>query len=293
MGIDPIYPQILRLIHALQPENRRLRNFPSSWRGAVRIGLGAIALLTFSNISLAAIPVITSVSFTGTNVDLQVVASGRGFGSAPPGVPCTKCGTPYLKVVDGRGDLCQLFNIISWSDTKVMFSGVHGAPGDGVLVFVTNPQNHLLGISKGVHIPNTITLASPTIKSVFFSGDIGRNLKMTISGFGFGASPPNLPFTGDLPFFAFVDRPFEATGWVAGYTQGRIRDTVTLKYGFWSPTKIIIQGFEGSYGQSVFKISPGDSVEIFVVNTDTCGLSMNLLNMGPASIAALWGGHLP
>jgi len=291
MVIDPIYLQILRLIHALQHENRRLRNFRTSWRGAVRIGLWAMALPTFSNIALAESPAITSVTFTGANVDLQVIASGRGFGSAPPGVPCTKCGTPDLKVVDGRGDLCQLFNIISWSDKQVVFSGLHGAPGDAVLVFVTNPQNHLLGISKGVHIPNTIRLASPTIKSVSFSGGIGRNLRMEIAGSGFGSSPPNLPFTGDLPFFAFVDRPFEATGWVAGYTQVRIRDTVTLKYG--SPTKIIIQGFGGSYGQNVFRISPGDSVEIFVANTDTCGLSMILLNMGPASIAALWGGHLP
>jgi hypothetical protein len=293
MVIGSIYRQILRLTHGLPREHGSLRNFLTCCRGAACIGLSAMALLTCSNLALAANPAITSVTFTGANVDLQVVASGTGFGQAPPGVPCTKCGTPYLKVVDGRGDLCQVFNIVSWSDTQVVFSGLHGAPGDAVLVFLTNPQNHLVGISKGVNIPNTITLASPTIKSVSFAGGIGRNLKMTIVGSGFGASPPNLPFAGDLPFFAFVDRPFEATEWVAGYTQGIFHDAVTLKYAFWSPTKIIILGFEGSYGQNVFKISSKDPVEIFVVNTDTCGLSMNLFNMGPASIAALWGGHLP
>jgi hypothetical protein len=293
MVIGPIYSQIMRLTHGLQHEHGSLRNFLTSCRGAVRIGLCAVALLICSNLALAAKPAITSVTFTGSNVDLQVVASGTGFGSAPPGVPCTKCGTPYLKVVDGRGDLCQVFNIISWSDTQVVFSGLLGAPGDPVLVFLTNPQNHLLGISKSVNIPNTITLAAPIITSVSFAGSIGRNLQMTIAGSGFGASPPNLPFVGDLPFFAFVDRPFEATEWVAGYTQGIFRDTVTLKYGFWSDTKIKILGFGGSYGQHGFRISPGDPVEIFVANTDTCGLSMNLFNMGPATIAALWGGFLP
>jgi hypothetical protein len=283
----------MRLTHGLQDEHLSLPNFLTGRRGAVWIGLCAMALLTFSNFALAAFPAITSVTFTGANVDLHVVISGTGFGSAPPGVPCTKCGAPYLKVVDGRGDLCQLFNVISWRDGQVVFSGLLGAPGDPVLVFLTNPQNNLLTISSTVHIPNTITLASPIIKSVSFSGSIGRSLQMTIAGSGFGTSPPNLPFVGNLPFFAFVDRPFEATEWVAGYTQGIFRDSVTLKFGFWSPTKIKILGFGGSYGQHGFKISPGDPVEIFVANTDTCGLSMNLFNMGPATIAALRGGFLP
>jgi hypothetical protein len=252
-----------------------------------------MTLLTCPNLALAANPEITSVAFTGANVDLHVVISGKGFGPAPPGVPCTKCTTPYLKVIYGREDSCQVFNISSWSHTQVVFSGVRGDPGDAVLVVVTNPRNHLVGVSKEVNIPNTIKIESPTIKSVSFSGGIGPNLEMTIVGSGFGASPPNLPFAGDLAFFAFADRPFEATGWQAGYAQGTVRDAVTLKYVLWSPHRIVTFGFAGAYGQHGFKIDSNDLVIIYIANSGTCGLGLNSFNIGPTAIAAAWGGHLP
>jgi hypothetical protein len=253
----------------------------------------AIAFLTCSNLPLAANPIITSVNLTGVNVDLNLVISGAGFGPTPPGIPCTKCATPFLRIIDGRGDGCQVFSIASWRATQVIVSGVRGNPGDSVLVVVENSQNHLTGFSRGVTVPKTIRLASPTIKSVSFAGGIGKNLEMTISGSGFGASPPNLPFTGNLAFFAFIDRPFGPKGWEAGYSQGPFHDAVTLKYGLWSPNKIVIRGFGGAYGQKDFTIGANDPVEIWVTNSDTCGLSVNLFNSSPASIAAIWGGHLP
>jgi hypothetical protein len=293
MVIGAIYRQILHLTDGLQRAHGSLRNFLTSYRGAICTALWATALLTCSNLALAANPKITSVAFTGPNVNLRVVIFGTGFGPAPPGVPCTKCSTPYLKVVYGRGDSCQVFNISSWTPTQIVFSGVSGDPGDAVLVLVKNPQNHLVGISSRVTIPRTIEFASPRIKSVTFAGLIGRNLEMTILGSGFGVSPPNFPFVGNLLFFAFADRPFEATGgWTAGYAQDRVQDTVTLKYGFWSPDKIVILGFGGAYGKNGFEIRPNDLVLIFVANSATCGLGLNSF-FGPTSIAAAWGGHLP
>ena len=288
MVIGPIYWQILRLTGGLPS----LRNFLTSYRGAICTGLWAMALLTWSNLALAANPKITSVAFTGANVDLQVVISGTGFGPAPQGVPCTRCTTRYLKVVYGRGDSCQVFNISSWSNTQVVFSGVSANPGDPVVVIVTNSQNHLAGISSGVIIPRTIRFASPRITSVSFTGGIGPNLEMTILGSGFGASPPNFPFVGNLSFFVFADRPFEATGWTAGYAQDQVQDTVTLKYVSWSPNKIITSGFGGAFGKKEFKIRSNDLVLIFVANSGSCGLGLNSF-FGPTSIAAVWGGHLP
>ena len=79
MVIGPIHSQILRLTDGL----RSLGNFLTSYRGAICTGLWAMALLTWSNLALAANPKITSVAFTGANVDLQVVISGTGFGPAP------------------------------------------------------------------------------------------------------------------------------------------------------------------------------------------------------------------
>jgi hypothetical protein len=293
MVIGQIYGQIGRLTGGLQHTNGSLRKFLTSCRGAVCTGLCAMALLTCSNPVLAASPAISSVSFTGANVDLHVVISGTGFGPAPLGVPCTKCTTPYLKVVNGRGDSCQVFNISSWKDTQVIFSGAQGNVGDTVLVLLENARTHLMAISKTINIPKTITLASPTIESVSFANGVGRNLEITILGSGFGASPANLPFAGDLSFFAFADRPYETTGWEGGYAQGRIKDTVTLKYAFWSPKKIIIVGFSGVYGQDEFEIRPNDLVLIFVANSGTCGLGLSSFNTGPTSIGAMWGGHLP
>jgi hypothetical protein len=170
---------------------------------------------------------------------------------------------------------------------------VSGDPGDAVLVIVKNPLTHLVAISNGVTIPRTIEFASPSIKSVTFAGGIGPNLEITVLGSGFGASPPNFPFVGNLSFFVFADRPFEATGgWTAGYAQDRVQDTVTLKYISWSPNKIVILGFGGAYGKNGFKVRSNDLVLIFVANSDTCGLGLNSF-FGPTSIAAVWGGHLP
>jgi hypothetical protein len=293
VGIGPISWQILRLTERLPHAHQSLRNFLTGGRAATGIGLCAMALLTCSNLALAKNPVVTSVAFTGTNIDLHVVISGTGFGSAPPGVPCPSCTTPFLRVMDGRGDICQVFNIASWTDTQVTFSGVRGDPGDPVLVLVENPQNHRVGFSQGLTIPKTITLASPIIKSVSFAGGIGQNLQITIVGSGFGASPPHLPFEGDLPFFTFLDRPFEPTGWEAGYSQASFHDTVTVKFESWSSSKIVIRGFGGDYGKKDLTVSSKDPIEIWVTNSGTCGLSLNSFDQSPASIAAIWGGHLP
>ena len=235
-------------------------------------------------------PVIQAVSFTGPNVDLAVDISGTGFGAAPDGVPCSNCTTPYLDISDGRGYGCQIFNIKSWNDSRIVFDGFQGNPGDYVLLLVTNPQTHLVGVSDKPTIPKTIELAPPKITSVTFAGSIGPDLEMTVVGSGFGAAPPAVPFNGDLAFFSFVDRPFAANQWQAGYSL----DTTTLKYGFWSDNRIVVVGFGGSYGAKTVKVRLDDPVEIAVAKSAACGLNVNAVNaaLGPTSIGAVWGGLL-
>jgi hypothetical protein len=289
--ISSIYRRILSLISDLGHAQRGSHIFRVSWRSAAGAGLCTMIALSCSNLALAANPTISLVTFTGTNADLHVVVSGTGFGTFPPGVPCKECTTPYLEITDGRGYGCQLYNIRSWTDTEIVFNRFQGNPGDSVLVLVTNPQNHRVGISGRTSIPKTIALAPPIIKSVSFAGRIGPNLQMTIVGSGFGASPPGFPFIGDLPFFIFGDKPFSATEWFAGYES----NSVTLKYAAWLDDRIVIVGFGGTYGVNTLRVSPNDPVEIAVANSGTCGLNINEVNsaLGPTSIGAVWGGHLP
>ena len=45
-------------------------------------------------------------------------------------------------------------------------------------------------------------------------------------------------------------------------------DTVTLRYRSWTDTKIVINGFSGSYGTACSKVQPGDPVAVSLWNTN-------------------------
>jgi hypothetical protein len=63
----------------------------------------------------------------------------------------------------------------------------------------------------------------------------------------------------------------------------------------WTPNRILIAGFGGSYGKHGWTVKPHDPVEIAVSYTGTCGLNMNVINgaVAPGAVAAVWGGLLP
>jgi hypothetical protein len=293
MAIRSIRRRVMHQISGLPRTWRASRASPASSRRVALAGLCLVASLTCADRAVAATsgkPVIRGLTFAGTNVDLAIKISGTGFGTAPDGVPCANCTTPYLLITDGRGYGCQIFNIKSWTDTRITFDGFQGNPGDTVLLLVRNPQTKRLGASANSSIPKTIGLAPPKITSVAFSGGVGPNLEMTIVGSGFGTSPLAVPFNGDLPFFSFIDKPFAANQWQAGYGL----DTITLKYGLWSDNRIIIVGFGGSYGARHTKVTLNDPVEIAVATSGTCGLNVNVAypQLGPSSIGAIWGGLL-
>jgi hypothetical protein len=138
------------------------------------------------------------------------------------------------------------------------------------------------------------------MKSVVFTGS-GKTLKMTINGVGFGKAPPNAPGDLDLPFFSFVDLPFDTKAqWVAGYTSCGTNAAVTLRYASWTPTRIVISGFGPMYGTGKpqyhnWTVSSGDIVSIAVANSGTNGLKMNysFAVFSPLGTGTLWGGRLP
>jgi hypothetical protein len=267
-----------------------------------------VGLLTWAGVAAAAGATIASVAFTGTNADLAVTISGSGFGLAPPHVPCKSCATPYLNI-GGRIGCSGAYNIDSWTSSRIILSGFQGSPGGDVIISVENPQNKTISV-KPTTIPNSITITSPPkIDSVVFTGS-GRNLKMTINGSGFGTAPRNVPGDLDVPFFAFVDLPFDMPGetgftpgqWGAGYELSSCgwNNTVTLRYASWSPTRIAITGFGPKYGKGPrnsrhWTVSSGDFVAIAVANSGTGGLvlSYTFNVLSPLGTGTLWGGLLP
>jgi hypothetical protein len=290
VATNSIYRRVLCRIGGLRDALRAARIFPLGCRGAALAGLSAVVWLACSDLALAKNPTITTVAISGTNADLAVTISGSGFGTLPTGL-CTSCTTPYLNITDSQGYGCQLFNITSWTDSAIAFNGLQGNPGDYMVVFVTNPQTGLVGVWATGSIPRSIKLASPKIASVSFAGSIGPDLQMTIMGSGFGASPLGLDAATDLPFISFVDKPFEAEAWQAGYGE----DPITLRYGSWSDNQIVVLGFGGKYGLRGHTVSPDDLVAIAVANSATCGLDVNAkdASLGPTSGGAVWGGRLP
>jgi hypothetical protein len=258
------------------------------------------ALLSLGETAIAAGAKIANVAFRGTNAALEVTIFGSGFGLPPSGVPCTSCSTPFIQI-GGRIGCFDSYNILSWSQTTISLSGLQANPNNSIVVKVTNPQNKTVGILAAV-TPNQIGLSSPTIESVTFAGR-GKNLKITITGSGFGRAPPGVPGESILPFLSFIDHPFDLTQWQAGYEGCGNGDAVALDYASWSNTKILISGFGRGYGREKtnWTVAPGDIVTIAVANSGTDGVKIGYSynpNIGasfgsPLGTGAVWGGELP
>ncbi len=274
----------------------------SNHRCLALCALSVAALLTSRNAAVAAGATIASVAFRGTNAALTVIISGSGFGSA---LPCKSCTTPYINM-GGRIGCFDKYNIVSWTDSQIVLSGLQANPDNQILVSVTNPQNKTVGVLSAT-TSTSIKLTSTKIATVAFAGS-GRNLHMTITGSGFGAAPPGVPGEVDLPFFLFTDVPFDTVAWNAGYIGCGNNDSVTLNYRSWSDKKIVISGFGSAYGKGTsayrnWRVAPGDIVAIAVANSATDGLkigySFNAAQSfpfgfpSPLGTGSLWAGQLP
>jgi hypothetical protein len=284
--------------------DRRAPRVRSNHRRLALCVLSVAALLSSQSIAFAAGATITGVAFQGTNAALTVTISGSGFGSAPAGVPCKSCATPFINI-GGRIGCFDSYNILSWTGSQIVLSGLQANPKNQLLVSVTNPQDKTVGVQSTV-TPQSITLTTPPqIATVTFSGS-GRNLKMIITGSGFGAAPPGVPGEVDLPSFMFVDLPNTIAQWNAGYTGCGNDDGVTLDYASWSNTKIVISGFGSDYGKGPrsehsWQVTSGDFVSITVANSAS-GLKIGynlesakpfLPFASPLGTGTVWVGILP
>lgn len=98
---------------------------------------------------------------------------------------------------------------------------------------------------------------TPKIIHVSFSGS-GQNLRMVITGQGFGSAPQSMPYTGDTSAFLFYD---QTQNWSGGNTG----NAVSVNYSSWSSSQIVIDGFAANYGGG-WVDHGGDSVQLTVWN---------------------------
>ncbi len=216
------------------------------------VSLTALLLATAAN--AAAAPAVKKVKFTGTAGAYGATLSGTAFGTAPAGVPCTACAIPEFSLVASKSIATGLtYGITAWTNTKITLTAINGSAGDAVFAIVKNDA--LKNVATwGGNFPGG--KGNPVVKSVAFSGS-GKNLKVTVTGSGFGAAPSGVPGTGDIPYLNYLEWNIKSPGqdnypWAAGWEAQGITDTVTLKYTSWSDTQIVASGFAGAYGTDGF-----------------------------------------
>jgi len=124
---------------------------------------------------------------------------------------------------------------------------------------------------------------APAINDVQLCG-AGQSMRITLTGRGFGRTPPDLPSFYFSPgvsnsslYFKLVDDVPASAGtptsqWQAGHAPDPLDKGVTVKFLSWNDTTIQIVGFGGTYGTNGAIANPGDSLAFMVWNTDN-GLS--------------------
>ena len=86
---------------------------------------------------------------------------------------------------------------------------------------------------------------------------------ITITGSGFGTQAA---YNGDSSFIEITDT---TANWNAGLSNSTGGNTVTLNVTSWTDTRIVLSGFGGDYGKSVFAIANGDKLQVKVWNAQT------------------------
>jgi len=224
-------------------------------------------------------PLIHSVSFSGSPGNYTVSVHGHGLGGSTVALPFSG-DVSNFRIGDnaqlGRGEWgyagdSRALHYMVWSPSEVVVSGLGANAGDALVIALWNAVTGR-GVTWGGNVPPG-TSDTPTISSVGFSSlGTPADLRIVVKGDSFGPAPTRLPFVGDLNSFYFWDGRAHcgsSSAFTAGgkYFGDAPTDTVTLRYQSWTNTKIVINGFSGSYGSACNDLRTGDPVAVSVWNT--------------------------
>jgi hypothetical protein len=226
------------------------------------------------------LPFITGIDFTATTHgkrDNTYVATitGRHFGPAPAGVPCTACSPNELQVVDmDAAKWPETINVTAWNDNAITISGVSAKSKESLIIDV---YNDTLGNAGARGQSATGHTLGPHITAISAQGS-GQSLQVTIAGSGFGPAPAQVGQNTNSPYLMVTDFNNATTGtggapWHAGFCGAQQCDGVTMGYVSWSDTQIVMSGFGPDYGQSDWLVNSGDAycVTVWSTNGDGAG----------------------
>jgi hypothetical protein len=221
-----------------------------------------------------AIPIIRSVHFSDIGGNMRIEVDGSGFGAPSIGIPFVgDVGNFQFNDISRNeswgynGDTNLQY--ASWTNTKIVVNGLTNyqtgqlMPGDQVNVTLATQANEGTQADwatwKGTLVsspapPPTPSEANPVISNVYIT-DIGPNMKIVVTGDGFGTSTIGLPFSGDVSNFQFNDDSRNESWGYNGDTN--------INYVSWSNQRIVVDNPQNySSGQLV----SGDQIDVWVQN---------------------------
>jgi len=210
-----------------------------------------------------AVPTITAIKTRAQGDEFAVRIMGTNFGVSPVKLPCMKCTLPemeFFPFTDPAGPV----NIEVWNDSEIKLTGIKFAPGTTCFIAV---KNDALGtdVSGALNLPGGTT--PPVIRNIIMR-KFHSHMKIIVVGHGFGAAPPGVPGSSDIPYFGFLT-------WVTGKTPqssnypwaaGGPRNAVTLNYESWTDSRIVIDGFGSEYGADGWVTKKGYAAGLVVYN---------------------------
>jgi hypothetical protein len=240
---------------------------------AALTGLAVIAAATMAltpaaaSAATPATPTIRAVHFSYVGPNMRIEVDGNGFGTPAIGLPYT--GTvPNFQFSDtSRGESWgengnSPLEYTSWSNNRVVVDGLAGnggvQAGDQVAVSVSNRNGGQAGNWSGTlgsSPPPSLVAGqpNPVITSVGFD-DIGANIKIVVTGAGFGAPTIGMPYpNGNVGNFNFSDTS-------RGETWGGSGNWPT-NFAAWSQTKVAVYGLDGNG-----VVQQGDQFSVTVQN---------------------------
>jgi len=228
----------------------------------LRAAIATVLLSISSSLSAATLPRIASVTFTQTAPGLYTATiSGRHFGAAPTGIPCTACTPLQAQLVNqSYQPHQQAIDVAAWSDSSVTLNNIQAGPGDSVRIALYNAALAATAAWGGLTAPNANV---PVIRSITSAGT-GASRVLTITGSGFGPAP-GLGSQIDTPYLVITDWDVAAPNssgfpWNGGFCGRLDCNGVTANYTSWTDRQIVISGFGSAYGQNGWTVSPGDSL---------------------------------
>ncbi len=230
------------------------------------VSAGALCAAGHSPAAAAALPGITAITTVQqTDGSYTVTVTGRNFGAAPSGIPCTAC-APQQVELNAGGIFPVTINVASWANRQIVLNGVSLAADTAFSITVWSEAASNAVARPSIASPATVR---PVITHIIASGS-GANLTITIHGSGFGPAPAGIIGSStNSSYFSFIDYNVQAPNsgtsgggypWNAGYNG----DGVTATIASWTNTKIVMSGLGSEYGSNDWSWNPGDAACVSV-----------------------------